>query len=33
VGWTLTFGNPRAAMLLVGVVGLIVLVMTLRFTG
>lgn len=33
VGWTLNFGNPRAAMLLAGVVALIGLVITLRFTG
>ncbi|WP_141305662.1 DUF1648 domain-containing protein [Sinomonas atrocyanea] len=31
LGWTLNFGNPRAAMLLAGVVALIGLVITLRF--
>lgn len=33
VGWTLNFGNPRAAMLLAGVVALIGLLITLRFGG
>lgn len=33
LGWTLNFGDPRAAMLLAGVVALIVLVVTLRFGG
>lgn len=33
VGWTLNFGNPRAAILLVGVLGLIALVITLRLTS
>jgi uncharacterized membrane protein len=33
LGWTLNFGNPRAAMLLAGVVALIGLVITLRFGG
>jgi uncharacterized membrane protein len=33
VGWTLNFGNPRAAMLLAGVVALIGLAITLRFGG
>jgi len=33
IGWTLNFGDPRAAMLLAGVVALIVLVLTLRFGG
>ncbi len=31
LGWTLNFGNPRAAMLLAGVVALISLVIILRF--
>jgi uncharacterized membrane protein len=31
LGWTLNFGNPRAAMLLAGVLALIGLVITLRF--
>jgi uncharacterized membrane protein len=30
LGWTLNFGNPRAAMLLAGVVALIALLITLR---
>jgi uncharacterized membrane protein len=33
LGWTLNFGNPRAAMLLAGVVALIALLVTLRFGG
>ena len=33
LGWTLNFGNPRAAMLLAGVVALIALLITLRFGG
>ncbi|HEX9337868.1 MAG TPA: DUF5808 domain-containing protein, partial [Pseudonocardiaceae bacterium] len=33
LGWTLNFGNPRAAMLLAGVVALIGLAITLRFGG
>jgi uncharacterized membrane protein len=33
VGWTFNFGNPRAAMLPVGLVALIGLVLTLRFGG
>ena len=33
LGWTLNFGNPRAAMLLAGVVALIGLLITLRFGG
>jgi len=33
LGWTLNFGNPRAAMLLAGVVALIGLGITLRFGG
>ena len=33
LGWTLNFGNPGAAMLLAGVMGLIGLVITLRFGG
>ena len=33
LGWTLNFGNPRAAMLLVGVVALAGLLITLRFGG
>ena len=33
LGWTLNFGNPRAAMLLAGVVALIGLVITLRLGG
>ncbi len=33
LGWTLNFGNPRAAMLLAGVVTLIGLLITLRFSG
>jgi uncharacterized membrane protein len=33
LGWTLNFGNPKAAMLLGGVVALIGLVITLRFGG
>ena len=33
LGWTLNFGNPRAAMLLAGVVALIALAITLRFGG
>ena len=33
IGWTLNFGNPRAAMLLVGIVAVIVLVITLRLGG
>ena len=33
VGWTLNFGNPRTAMLLVGVVALIAVPITLRFSG
>ncbi|WP_404502782.1 DUF5808 domain-containing protein [Arthrobacter sp. GAS37] len=31
LGWTLNFANPRAAMLLAGVVALIGLLITLRF--
>jgi uncharacterized membrane protein len=33
VGWTLNFGNPGTAMLLVGVVALIAVLITLRFGG
>jgi uncharacterized membrane protein len=33
LGWTLNFSNPRAAMLLAGVVALIGLLITLRFGG
>ncbi|WP_028266270.1 DUF1648 domain-containing protein [Arthrobacter sp. MA-N2] len=33
LGWTLNFGNPRAAMLLAGVIALLGLVITLRFGG
>jgi uncharacterized membrane protein len=33
LGWTLNFGNPRAAMLLAGVVALIGLLVILRFGG
>ncbi|MDQ0240793.1 DUF5808 domain-containing protein [Arthrobacter bambusae] len=33
LGWTLNFGNPRAAMILAGVVALIGLVITIRFSG
>jgi len=33
LGWTLNFANPRAAMLLAGVVALIALLITLRFGG
>ncbi|MFG1644623.1 DUF1648 domain-containing protein [Amycolatopsis sp. NPDC049252] len=33
LGWTLNLGNPRTGMLLAGVVALIGLVITLRFTG
>jgi uncharacterized membrane protein len=33
LGWTLNFGNPRAAMLLAGVVALTGLLITLRFGG
>jgi uncharacterized membrane protein len=33
LGWTLNFGNPRSAMLLAGVFGLIGLVLTLSFGG
>lgn len=33
LGWTLNLGNPRAAMLLAGVVALIGLLITLRFGG
>lgn len=33
LGWTLNFGNPRAAMLLAGVVALIGLLVTLRLGG
>ena len=33
IGWTLNFGDPRAAMLLAAVVALIVMVITLRFGG
>ena len=33
LGWTLNFGNPRAAMLLAGVVALIGLVINLHFGG
>jgi uncharacterized membrane protein len=33
LGWTLNFGNPRAAMLLAGVLALIGLLITLRFGG
>jgi uncharacterized membrane protein len=33
LGWTLNFGNPRVAMLLVAVVALAALLITLRFGG
>ena len=33
LGWTLNFGNPSAAMLLAGMVALIGLLITLRFSG
>lgn len=33
LGWTLNFGNPKAAMLLAGVIALIGLLITLRFGG
>jgi uncharacterized membrane protein len=33
LGWTLNFGNPRAAMLLAGVAALLGLLITLRFDG
>jgi len=33
LGWTLNFGNPRAAMLLAGAAALIGLPVTLRFGG
>ncbi|HEY4455136.1 MAG TPA: DUF5808 domain-containing protein [Pseudonocardiaceae bacterium] len=33
IGWTLNFGNPRAAMLLLGIVAVIVLLITLRLGG
>ena len=33
LGWTLNFGNPSAAILLAGVVVLIGLLITLRFSG
>ena len=33
LGWALNFGNPRAAMLVAGVLALIGLVITLRFCG
>ena len=33
LGWALNFGNPRAAMLLAGVLALIGLVITLRSCG
>ena len=33
LGWTLNFGNPRAAILLGGVLSLISVVITLRFGG
>jgi uncharacterized membrane protein len=33
LGWTLNFGNPRATMLLAGIVALIGLAITLRFGG
>ncbi|MBW0013870.1 DUF5808 domain-containing protein [Mycobacterium sp.] len=33
LGWTLNFGNPRAAMLLAGVIALIGVLITLRFGG
>jgi uncharacterized membrane protein len=33
LGWTLNFGNPRATMLLAGVVALIGLLITVRFGG
>ncbi|WP_457945961.1 DUF1648 domain-containing protein [Pseudarthrobacter sp. alpha12b] len=33
LGWTLNFGDPRAAMLLAGIVALIGVVITLRFSG
>ncbi|MCZ9884586.1 DUF1648 domain-containing protein [Arthrobacter sp. B2a2-09] len=33
LGWALNFGNPRAAMLLAGIVALIGLLITLRFGG
>lgn len=33
LGWTFNFGNPTAAMLLVGLVALIGIVITVRFEG
>ncbi|MDQ0029636.1 DUF1648 domain-containing protein [Arthrobacter bambusae] len=33
LGWTLNFGNPRATMLLAGIVALVVLLITIRFGG
>jgi uncharacterized membrane protein len=33
LGWTLNFGNPRAAMLLAGAAALIGLAISLRFDG
>jgi uncharacterized membrane protein len=33
LGWTLNFGNPTAVMILAGVLALIGLVITLRFSG
>ena len=33
VGWTLNFGDPKATMLVAGVVALIGLAITLRFGG
>ena len=33
LGWTINFGNPRVAMLAAGVIALIVLLITIRFTG
>lgn len=33
IGWTLNFGNPRVAMLLAGLLAVIGLVITLRFSG
>jgi uncharacterized membrane protein len=33
LGWTLNFGNPRIVMILAGVVALIGLVISLRFSG
>ncbi|HEX5118283.1 MAG TPA: DUF5808 domain-containing protein [Pseudonocardiaceae bacterium] len=33
LGWTLNFGNPRATMVLTGIVAVIGLGITLRFGG